>query len=216
MLFSHFNFGAAFTNSIMTAITSTILTLCLAILAAYGFSRYRFKGSTALLLFLVFVRMCVPASLLVPLYEVLDAFNLINTPIAIIIGQLTWTVPFSIWLLKGFFDELPKELEEAAYVDGASTLRMIRSIVIPIAIPGIAVATIFAFMTSWMEFLFSVSFATSYKVSTTCIASMITRYKVYWGEIAAGGLIFSIPSIIVAAAFQQYFIRGLTVGAVKG
>ncbi len=214
-LFNFFNFATALTNSVTVTGTTLVITLLLAIPAAYGLSRYKFPGSKILLLAIIACRMIVPPALLVPLYNVLSLFGLINTPLAIIVGHLTWTLPLGIWLLIGFFDTLPEDIEEAAMMDGMSTLQLIIRIVLPVSAPGIAVVSLFTFMTSWNEFMFASIFATSYRVGGTAIAGMVSTYKIWWGDIAAGGLIFSIPMIVVAIVAQKYIVQGLTYGAIR-
>jgi multiple sugar transport system permease protein len=214
-LFNFFGFGTALANTITVTGTTLIITLALAIPAAYGLSRYKFPGSKILLLIIVACRMIVPPALLVPLYSVLNALGLINSPIAIVVGHLTWTLPLGIWLLIGFFDTLPEDIEEAAMMDGMSTLQLIARVVLPVSAPGIAVVSLFTFMTSWNEFMFASIFATSYRVGGTAIAGMVSTYKIWWGDIAAGGLIFSIPMIIVAIVAQKYIVQGLTYGAIR-
>jgi len=214
-VFSLFNFESALTNSLVVTGTTLAVTLLLAIPAAYGLSRYKFPGARMVLLAIVACRMIVPPALLVPLYNVLNTLNLIDTPMALIIGDLTWTLPLGIWLLIGFFDTLPQDIEEAAMMDGMSTLQLILRVVLPVSAPGIAVVSLFTFMTSWNEFLFASIFATSYRVGGTAIASMVSTYKIWWGDIAAAGLIFSIPMIVVAIVAQKYIVQGLTYGAIR-
>ena len=214
-VFNFFGFGTALVNSFIVTGTTLVITLLLSIPAAYGLSRYKFPGAKILLLAIIACRMIVPPALLVPLFNVLNSFGLINTPIAIIVGHLTWTLPLGIWLLIGFFDTLPEDIEEAGMMDGMSTLQLIVKVVLPVSAPGIAVVSLFTFMTSWNEFMFASIFATSYRVGGTAIAGMVSTYKIWWGDIAGAGLIFSVPMIIVAIVAQKYIVQGLTYGAIR-
>lgn len=214
-VFTFFRFASPMLNSIVVSGFTVLITLALAVPAAYGLSRYKFPGAKILSLAIVACRMIVPPALLVPLFNVLNAFHLINTPLAIIVGHLTWTLPLGIWLLISFFDALPVELEEAAMIDGMSTLQIIQKIILPLSAPGIAVVTLFSFMASWNEFMFASIFATSYKVGGTAIAGMVSTYKIWWGPISASGLIYSLPMIIIAFFAQKYVVRGLLQGAIK-
>jgi len=215
-LFEHFRFDEALINSTVIAVLCTTITIAFSSIAAYGFSRYKFPGVGIMLVILMFFRMFIPASLLVPLYDLFKFFGLINTIYAIVLGQLCTTLPFTIWLLKGFFDELPVEIEEAAFVDGMSPFQTLVRVVLPIALPGLITAALFAFWGSWNEFLFALSFATSSaRTGTVAISFMMSEYKIWWGSIAAGGLVLAVPTLVVSYVLQKYMVRGLTAGAIR-
>jgi len=214
-VFTYYKFGTALSNSVIIATTTTLISVVLSVLAAYGFSRYGFSGTSWIFISIFFLRTIVPASLLVPLYDTMEKLGLINTVYSVILGHLTFSLPVAVLLLKGFFDELPVELEEAAAVDGMSTLQIIRRVIFPIAIPGIVVTALFTFWGSWNEVLFSVAFTTANPTGCVALSLMRTRYKFFWGEIAAGGLLYTIPLIVIAFILQKYLVRGLTMGAIK-
>ncbi|MEM2111066.1 MAG: carbohydrate ABC transporter permease [Candidatus Bathyarchaeia archaeon] len=216
LLFTKFRFYEALTNSALIAVMCTAITVAFSSIAAYGFSRYKFPGIGVMLAILMFFRMFIPASLLVPLYDLFKFFGLLNTIYAIVLGQLCTTLPFTIWLLKGFFDELPVELEEAAFVDGMSPLQTLVRVVLPIALPGLITAALFAFWGSWNEFMFALSFATSYaRTGTVAISFMMSEYKIWWGSVASGGLVLALPTLLVSYVMQKYMVRGLTAGAIR-
>jgi len=215
MIFSFFRFGTPFVQSFFVAGGVILVTLLISIPTAYGLSRYPLPGSNWILLLVIGCRMIVPAALLVPLYKLLSVGGLINTPFAIIIGHLTLVLPLGIWLLKTYFDGLPIELEESAKIDGMSTLQTIRKIIIPLSAPGITVVALFAYMLSWMDYMFATSLATSYKVGSTAIAGMVSQWKIWWAPIAAGGIMYALPMIIIVLFLQKYIVKGVTAGAIK-
>jgi multiple sugar transport system permease protein len=214
-VFGYFQFAIPLAHSVLVAGCTTLLTLAVAVPSAYALSRYKFPGVRTLLLAIVVARMIVPPALLTPLYEMLKLFGLINTPVAIIIAHLTLTFPLAVWLIKAFFDELPVEIEEAAMVDGTSTLEIITKVVLPLSAPSLAVVSILSFVDSWNEYMFASLFASSYRVGSTAIAGMLSTYKIWWGSISAGGLIFSLPMIAIALFAQKYIVSGILAGAVK-
>jgi multiple sugar transport system permease protein len=214
-VFDYFGFAVPLLRSLLVAGSTTLITIVIAALGGYGLSRYPIPGAKFVLLFIIVTRMIMPAALLTPMYYVFNFFGLIDTPFAIIIADLTMTVPLGVWLLKAFFDDLPIEIEEAALIDGAGTLGIIWRIVVPIAMAGIIVVALLSFQASWSDYMLAVSFAPGFRVGSTAIAGMISSYKIWWGDIAAGGLLFSIPLIIIAVVLEKYLVRGLTAGAVK-
>ena len=216
-LFSKYNFGRAMINSAIIAVGTTILSLILGFPAAYGFSRFKFPGSSIMLLAILLVRLFTPAALIVPFYDLMRWLGLIDSIFAIIIGTTVINLPFVLWIMKAFFDDFPKELEEAARVDGCTNLTVFSRIVIPCSLPAIATLVLFSFTMGWNDFLFSISFARSAlsKPATVAIANMITGYKYNWGTLLAGGTFLAIPVMIITIMLQKYFIKGLTMGAVK-
>jgi multiple sugar transport system permease protein len=214
-VFSYFGFAVPLLRSLLVAGSTTLITIVIAALGGYGLSRYPVPGAKFVLFFIIVTRMIMPAALLTPLYYVFNFFKIIDTPIAIIIADLTMTVPLGVWLLKAFFDDLPTEIEEAAMIDGTSTFEIIWRIVVPIAMSGIIVVALLSFTASWSDYMLAVSFAPGFRVGSTAIAGMVSSYKIWWGDIAAGGLLYSIPLMIIAVMLEKYLVRGLTAGAVK-
>ena len=216
-LFTHFQFQKYLMNSVIIAVTTTILSVIFGVLAAYGFSRFSFPLSSKILFLIILVKVFTPAALVVPLYDLMSWLNLTDTLIAIIVGVTVMNLPFVIYMMKTFFDNFPKELEEAAMVDGMTPLCTLVSIVIPISMSSIVTVALFCFSAGWSDFLFSLSFSQTIKSmpATVAIANMDTGYKVYWGAMMSGGTFLSVPILIIAFAFQKYFVRGISAGALK-
>lgn len=216
-LFDRFYFQKYLGNSIIIAVSATIISIMFGVVAAYGFSRYNFPGSSAFLFFIILVKFFTPAALVIPLYNMMDWLGLSDTLLSIIIGITALNLPFVIFIMKAFFDGFPKELEEAAMVDGMTPLRTLVSIVIPLSMPSIVTVTLFSFSLGWNDFLFGLSFSQTIKSMpvTVAIANMNTGFKIYWGAMMAGGTILSIPILLITLTFQKYFIRGISIGALK-
>ncbi|HUQ06357.1 MAG TPA: sugar ABC transporter permease [Kofleriaceae bacterium] len=204
--------------SIVVAIATTGVGIALACTAAYALSRFSFPGRrTALTTFLV-VQM-FPASLLIlPLYVLLDQLHLLNSLTGLVLVYSTTAIPFCVWTLKGYFDSLPRELLEAARVDGASPARIFFTIVLPLARPGIAVTALFSFMTAWNEFIMASTFLTDEGKYTlpVLLQSSVGQFSADWGRFAAGAIVTSVPVMILFYVLQKYLVGGLTAGAVKG
>jgi ABC-type glycerol-3-phosphate transport system permease component len=213
-LFTRFNFGRLTINSTIIAVGVTVISVVIGSMAAYGFSRYSFRGSGMLLAFILIARMITPAALVIPLFTMMRAFGLLDTIVSIMIGITIINLPFVIWIMKTFFDGLPKEVEEAAEVDGMSPIRTFWKIVVPTAMPAIATVVLFSFVTAWVDFLFGISFSTTAASMplTVGISNMQTGYEIYWGPMMAAGVYLTLPTLILAFLLQKYFIKGLTMG----
>lgn len=205
-------------NSIIVALATTFVGVLLSTTAAYALSRFRFPGrKVGLSLFLV-VQMFPATLLLLPLYVILDRLHLLNSIVGLVLVYATTAIPFCVWTLKGYFDSLPRELEEAARIDGASPWMIFRRIMLPLARPGIAVTALFSFMTAWNEFIMASTFMTNQARYTlpVLIQSSVTEYSADYGTFAAGAVVTSIPVMIAFYVLQRYLVGGLTAGAVKG
>ena len=205
-------------NSIAVASLSTFISLVAAILAAYSLSRFPGKMRSSLLYVMLGTYMMPPVALLLSLYILIRSLHLLNTVVGLALVYCTFLTPFLTWILKGFFDSIPKDLEEAAQVDGASRVRTLVLIVIPLAMPGIVAALLLGLLLAWDEFFYALIF-TSTNASTTlpvAIASFTKRHAVDYGMMAAGGVVAAIPPVIVAIFAQKHLISGLTKGGVKG
>lgn len=205
-------------NSIVVALLTTVVGVTLSCTAAYALSRFRFPGrKTGLSMFLV-VQMFPATLLLLPLYVILDKLGLLNSILGLVLVYSTTAIPFCVWTLKGYFDSLPRELEEAARIDGASPWMIFRKIMLPLARPGIAVTALFSFMTAWNEFIMASTFMTDQSRYTlpVLIQSTVTEFSADWGLFAAGAVITSIPVMVAFYVLQRYLVGGLTAGAVKG
>jgi arabinogalactan oligomer / maltooligosaccharide transport system permease protein len=205
-------------SSVAVALATTVVGIALACTAAYSLSRFRFPGRrTTLTMFLV-VQMFPASLLMIPLYVLLHRLGLLNALTGLVLVYSTTAIPFCVWTLKGYFDSLPRELFEAARVDGAGPIKIFWSIVLPLALPGIAVTALFSFMTAWNEFIMASTFLTDERKYTlpVMIQSSVGQFSADWGKFAAGAIVTSLPVMIVFYVLQKYLVGGLTAGAVKG
>lgn len=211
------NFNKYFMNSVTVALISTGIALILGSFAAYGFSRFRFRGKFWLKMGALVPQMLPPIVLVVPFYVLFNRLDWIDTRQALIVSYLTFTIPLSIWMMTGFFDDVPIELEEAAMIDGCSRFGALLRVSFPLAVPGLAATAILAFIYCWNEFLYAV-ILTGREARTlpVIITSFMTNKSILWGRIAASGSLVLIPVIIFALLAQRYLVRGLGKGAVKG
>jgi ABC-type glycerol-3-phosphate transport system permease component len=217
-LFREYDFARFFLNSTIVSAVTAIFSTSLSAFAAYSLARFHFPGK-GLASFLILLTQMIPAiATIIPLFLWFQQLHLINTYWALIIAYNAFAIPFCTWLLRGFFMEIPKELEEAAMIDGASQLGAFFRIVIPLSLPGLVATLIFSFILAWQEFLFAVTFISSSELRTLTvgIAAMRGKDLVDWGLLNAGVVITTIPLAILFAFIQRYLVKGLTAGAMKG
>lgn len=207
----------SFVNSLSTAVLSTILSLVLAIPAAYGVTRFGTVSGRVFIMLALVTRMVPPVAIGVPLFGMVNALGISDTPLALALAHTTISLPLSIWLMASFFEAVPVELEEAARVDGCGRLSALVRVVLPVVSGGAAVTAIFAFLASWNEFLFSL-LLTAVKAQTTpiVIANFQTQYGLQWGPMTALATLYSVPVILLTLLLQRRIVAGLTLGAVKG
>jgi multiple sugar transport system permease protein len=211
------DFGKYFMNSVAVALLTTGIALALGTLAAYGFSRFRFRGHFWLKMSSLVPQMLPPIAIIVPLYVLFSKLDWIDSRQALVISYLTFTIPLSTWMMIGFFDDVPIELEEAAMIDGCSRFGALVRVSLPLAVPGMAATAILAFLYCWNEFLYAVILTgRDARTLPVTITSFMTNKSVLWGRIAASGSLVLIPVLIFALLAQRYLIRGLAKGAVKG
>jgi arabinogalactan oligomer/maltooligosaccharide transport system permease protein len=205
-------------NSFVAAVLTTIVGVALSCTAAYALSRFRFPGRKAGLTTFLVVQMFPSTLLLLPLYVILDKLALLNSILGLVLVYSTTAIPFCVWTLKGYFDTLPRELEEAARIDGASPWMIFRRIILPLSTPGIAVTALFSFMTAWNEFIMASTFMTDESKYTlpVLIQSSVGQHSADYGLFAAGAVVTSIPVMVAFYVLQKYLVGGLTAGAVKG
>lgn len=206
-------------NSAVIAAATTVAGVFLATTAGYAFSRFRFPGrETGLMSFLV-SQMFPGTLMLIPLYIiVVQWLGLGSTWIGLILVYTTTAIPFCVWMLKGYFDTIPRELEESARIDGASTSQIFFRIILPLAKPAVAVTALFSFMTGWNEFILAATFMDQESMYTAPVGLrfFVGGYSQQWGYFAAGSIIVSIPVVLLFFFLQKYLVSGLTAGAVKG
>ena len=212
------NIPRYFINSLIISIGSTSLALIFAIFAAYGFARFDFRGRSAALAFVLIGQLLPTATVIVPLYIVLNYLGLINTYLGLILVYLILTLPLSVWMLTGYFRGIPKELEDAAIIDGASHLGVLFRISLPLVSPGIIAVALYSFVATWNEFVFALSFATEKEMKTLPIglAEFSTEFDTDWGAVMAASFVMTLPIALIFLVMQRMFVSGLMSGATKG
>jgi multiple sugar transport system permease protein len=204
-------------NSLVVSVGTMIVALALGSLAAYGFARFKFRGSFWLRMSMLVPQMLPPITIIVPLYVLFMRLELLDTRQGLIISYLTFTLPLATWMMTGFFEDVPVELEESAMVDGATRLGALFRVNLPIAAPGLAATAVLSFTYSWNEFLYAVILTgRESRTLPVTITSYMTNKAILWGRIAAAGSIVLIPVLVFAILTQRYLVRGLAGGAVKG
>ncbi|HJR64065.1 MAG TPA: carbohydrate ABC transporter permease [Gemmatimonadaceae bacterium] len=217
-LFDERDFWVPIRNSLVVAGTTTLFCVTVGALAAYALARTEFRGKRVILAFILAVTMFPQISIVSPLYMLLRALRLINTYPGLILPYLTFAMPLAVWLLVGFFRQLPADLEEAALVDGASRWQSFTKVILPLAVPGLATTAILTFIYCWNEFLFALSFTLGPERQTVPVAIALFRgqYQVPWGQILAASVVATAPVAAIVLVFQRRIVQGLTAGAVKG
>jgi multiple sugar transport system permease protein len=218
-LFKNTRFLLWLKNSLLVATVSTTISIVIGTLAAYSLARLRFRGAQTLGLS-IFITYLIPQTLIfLPLAYLIRNLGLFDKQVALMITYPTFLIPFCIWLLMGYFRSIPRELEESAMVDGATRLQALRMIVLPIMLPGIVSATLFAFTLSWNEFVYALTLTQTEAIKTlpVGIVSQLVLADVYfWGSLMAAALLGSVPIAILYSFFLEYYVQGMTAGAVKG
>jgi len=205
-----------FENSLIIAITSTVLAVGLGTLTAYGFSRFRIKGEADLLFFILSTRMLPPIVVAIPMFLMYRAVGLTDTHIGLIIMYVAFNLSFSVWLMKGFMDEIPKEYEEAALVDGYTRLQAFIKIVLPEATTGIAATAVFCFITAWNEYAFALMLTSrNAQTAPPFIPAQVGSGLTDWTTIAAGSVLFLLPVAIFTFILRKHLLRGVTFGAIR-
>lgn len=207
-----------FLNSLKIAGIVMIVDMVIGTLTAYSVTRFSYRGSRLLRMSILAAYCIPPIMLMIPLYKIMAALHLTGSHVGVIIGHLTITLPFSVWLLISFFRKLPKEIDEAAMIDGANEWQVFIRIDFPLCVSGVLSTGIMAFIMSWNEFLLSSVLINkeAMKTLTVGISNYISSTHIDWGIIMALGTITTIPVVILFAAVQKYFVEGMTAGAVKG
>ena len=206
-----------FLNSYLVAMVVTFLTLFVAILAGYSFSRHSFKLKKPLNLFIISTQTVPPISLLIPYFGIVVAFRMYDTYFALIFTYMVFTLPYAILLMTGYFNTLPKELDEAVIIDGGSSFTALWRVLVPVSIPGIVATGVYTFLLSWNEFLFALTLTKSTEMRTVPIGIQLLmgQHSYEWNEMMAMSILGSFPILIMYMVAQRYFLEGLTAGSVK-
>jgi multiple sugar transport system permease protein len=211
------SFAENLRDSLIVAVGAVSLGLTLALPAAYAFSRFRFRGRQGLRTQFLVINMFPVVMLILPLFVLMRGLGLLDTYVALIGGHATFTLPFAIWLLTGYFDGIPVELDQAAMVDGATRLQALRLVVFPLAMPGVIAVGLYLFITSWNEYLFALMLTgRNVRTVTVALQLFIGENQIQWGLLMAGGTLVSLPATVLFLFAQRRLVSGLTGGAVKG
>jgi multiple sugar transport system permease protein len=212
------NFRAALVNSVIVASATVAISMTVGVFGAYAFARLRFRLSRATLLLFLSTYMVPPIALVIPMYLVMARLHQLDTRLGLIVVYCSFATPFVLWIMGNYFQTIPRELEDAARIDGCTRLGALFRVILPLARPGLLSTALFAFLVAWDEFLYALIF-TSTNASKTipvAIAEFTGRYTTDFGLQAAGGILAAVPPVLIAVAFQRYIVGGLSAGAVKG
>jgi trehalose/maltose transport system permease protein len=219
-VFTQQPFGRNILNSIIVALSTVAISLFLAVTASYALGRIRFRGRSTLLLVILAVSMFPQVAVLSGMFELIRALGLYNNLLGLILSYMILTLPFTVWVLTTFMRELPKELEEAAMVDGASPWQIMTRVFLPLVGPALVTTGLLAFIAAWNEFLFALTFTLTNDMRTVPVAialiSGASSFELPWGNIMAASVIVTVPLIVLVLIFQRKIVSGLTAGAVKG
>ncbi|OPH58203.1 ABC transporter permease [Paenibacillus ferrarius] len=216
-IWKDYPFGTYFMNSTYIVLVSTGVSLVFSALAGYGASRFNFRGKGSFLTFLLITQMFPSIMLLIPFYKVLQKLGLIDSHLGLIVVYISFSIPFCTWMMLGFFQGIPKELDEAAKIDGCGKIRTFVQIILPLSLPGLAATAIYSLIVGWNEYMFAFILTTSDNMKTlpVGIGQLNGFYKIVWNDLMAASIVSSLPLIILFLFLQKYFISSLTAGAVK-
>jgi multiple sugar transport system permease protein len=207
-----------FVNSLVVAVGSTLLSVSLSALAAYGLTRFFPRGATPFVMFLLFTKMLPETLLIIPYFKLMSDLGLLNTYWALILAYSSFSLPFSVWMLIGFFRSIPREIDEAAQMDGAGVFQTFRRVVLPLARPGLVAVALFTFLIAWNSYVWALVLTTdaSMFVMSVGIANMVGEYRVQWNELMAAAVVAAVPVMVLYAFLERHLVAAITAGAVKG
>jgi len=211
-------FVLALRNSVIVSLGTTAVAMIFGTAAAYAFARFNIPQKRTILLIVLGSQLLPPISIIIPLFRMFKSAELLDTLWALILAYSTFSLPFVVWIMVGYFQSVPKELEEAARIDGASRFQAFVRVALPLAAPGLAATAVFTLLNAWDEFFFALIFTSTYAAKTVpiALAEFIGRHSVNWGMLVTGGFIASLPPIVLSLAFYRYIVSGLAAGGLKG
>lgn len=212
------DFPLFFLNSLIIATSVTVVSVLFSVLGAYGLSRFPLKGKNALIMGIFSTQMFPKVLLLIPIYNLVFAIGLFDTKVGVIAAQLILVLPFAVWMLKGYFDNLPRQVEDSARIDGCNLMQILWRIILPIAAPGIFVAAFYSFVVSWGDYLVVSVVSQSSRTATLTLVlqRLSSALQLRWGQVAAATVLTIVPTVILFAFVQRWLVTGLTAGASKG
>ncbi|MFB6532317.1 MULTISPECIES: sugar ABC transporter permease [unclassified Streptomyces] len=207
-----------FGNSLLVAALTTVIGVFISATTGYAVSRFRFPGKRGLMWTLLITQMFPVAVLIVPIYNIMASMGLLNQPAGLVITYLTIAVPFCAWMMKGFFDTIPREIDESGYVDGLTPFGTFWRLILPLAKPGIAVTAFYSFITAWGEVAYASAFMVGDENLTLAggLQKFVNQYGAQWGPMAAASVLIAIPAALVFLFAQRHLVTGMSAGAVKG
>ena len=202
--------------SALVSFLTVAITIPLGAAASYVISRHRFRGRDTLFLIILITQFVPAVVVAIPFFNLFRTLGLIDTPIALVIVYLSFTLPYAIWMLRGFFDSLPVEVEEAAFIDGCNELQTLRYVTLPLVMPGLLVAAVFAFISAWNEYFFALILTKSDSLTLPIAIQTISGPRgPMWEQVSAAGIVVMVPILVMSLFIRKYFVEGITVGAVK-
>lgn len=216
-LFEMVPFGRFFLNSVLISICTTLISIFLSALAAYGFSRFKFKGRLVAQNLIMIPQLFPTVLMLIPLFMIFIKFKLLNNYLSLIVPYVALVLPLAILILYNFFNSIPREIEGAAMVDGCNRFQTLVKIILPLSIPGLTAASVFIFVVSWSEYLLAATFMSSTEMFTLPVglSMMVGRLQIQWGPMNAGAVLIVLPVAVSFVYFQKFLMRGLTAGSIK-
>ncbi len=216
-IFAFHQLGQYFRNSLIVVILSTVLSVVVSTLTGYGVTRFNFPGRKSFVGFLLVSQMFPAVMMVIPYFELLRTYGLVNTYTGLILAYTTFQIPLCSWMMIGYFRSVPRELDEAAAIDGCSSWRTFRKVVLPLVTPGLAATGIYAFLQGWNQFLFPLVLVTTDDLLLLPVAlgRMVGEYRIAWNDLMAASVMASLPLVICYLILQRFFVSSLTAGAVK-